>query len=186
MKYSSIVIAALVGYSQAGIRLTRTDGSITDLPETLYLQVEESKIEEKDGKIVYHPGYDGFEGNKGPNGDWREPYDRVVPARFEGDTGDTFTKKMIKEYAIETADEDTGLPTGQFIVKKEDTRKAAVEVLGTHLGLYGEAAEAHLAKYFEMVWNHFDVLRKGALEAVELNHFMRELCKPVKKFIYLE
>merc|ERR1719329_1862179 len=164
MKYTSIVIAALFGYTQAGIRLTRTDGSITYLPETLLIQIEESKIEEKDQKIVYHPGYDGFDGNKGPFGDWREPYERVVPDRFEGDTGDTFTKKMIKEYAIE----------------------AAVEVIGTHLGLFGAAATAHLDKYFDMVWEHFDVLKKGSLEAIELNHLMRDLCKPIKPFIYLE
>ena len=186
MKYTSIVIAALFGYTQAGIRLTRTDGSITDLPETLLIQIEESKIEEKDQKIVYHPGYDGFDGNKGPFGDWREPYERVVPDRFEGDTGDTFTKKMIKEYAIEAADEDTGLPTGKFFVTKDATKKAAVEVIGTHLGLFGAAATAHLDKYFDMVWEHFDVLKKGSLEAIELNHLMRDLCKPIKPFIYLE
>ena len=52
MKFTSIVIAALFGYTQAGIRLTRTDGSITDLPESMLVQLEESKIEEKDGKIV--------------------------------------------------------------------------------------------------------------------------------------
>ena len=102
------------------------------------------------------------------------------------ETSDTFTKKMIKEYALEVADEDTGLPTGKFIVSKDATRKAAVEVLGTHLGLFGADAEAHLAKYFDMVWSHFDVLSKGSLEAVELNHLMRDLCKPVKPFIYLE
>ena len=45
--------------------------------------------------------YHEFPGNKGTFGDWRESYERVVPERFEGDTGDTFTKKMIKEYAIE-------------------------------------------------------------------------------------
>ena len=170
MKYTSIVVAALISCSQAGIRLTRIDGSITDLPDNLYLQVEESKIEEKDGKVVYHPGYDGFEGNKGTFGEWREPYERVVP-----ETSDTFTKKMIKDYAIEVADEDTGLPTGKFIVSKDATKKAAVEVLGTHLGLYGADAQAHLSKYFEMVWNHFDVLNKGSLEANELNHLMRDL-----------
>ena len=180
MKYT-IVIAALLGFTQAGIRLTRIDGTITDLPDNLFLQTEEAKIEEKDMKVVYHPGYDGFEGNKGTFGDWREPYERVVP-----ETSDTFTKKMIKEYAIETADEDTGLPTGHFIVTKDATRKAAIEVLGTHLGLYGPDAESHLQKYFEMVWNHFDVLQKGSLEAIELNHLMRDLCKPVKPFIYLE
>ena len=70
---------------------------------------------------------------------------------------------MIKEYALEVADEDTGAPTGKFIVSKENTRKAAIEVLGTHLNLFGADAEAHLAKYFEMVWSHFDVLQKGSL-----------------------
>ena len=161
MKFTSIVIAALLGYTQAGIRLTRTDGSITNLPDNYLVQLEESKIEEKDGKVVYHPSYDGFDGNKGAFGEWREPYERVVPERFEGDTADTFTGKIIKEYAIEAADEDTGLPTGKFFVTKADTRKAAVEVLGTHVGLFGADAEAHLQKYFDMVWNHFDVLQKG-------------------------
>ena len=78
------------------------------------------------------------------------------------------------------------MPTGKFFVSKGDTRKAAVEVLGTHLGLFGGDAEAHLNKYFDEVWDHFDVLRKGSLEADELNHLMRDLCAPVKKFIYLE
>jgi hypothetical protein len=93
---------------------------------------------------------------------------------------------MIKEYAIESADKDTGLPTGHFTVKKDAARRAAVEVLDTHLGLKGADAEGHLNRYFDEVWDHFDVLRTGALEAVELNHFMRDLCKPVKEFIYLE
>lgn len=188
MKYSTIAIAALCGYTQAGIRLTMTDGSITNIPESLALvQLEESKIEEKDGKVTYTPSYNKFEGNKGTFGDWREPYERKVPERFdEGDTTDTFTRKMIKEYAIETADKDTGLPTGHFIIPKSAARTAAVEVLNTHLGLHGADAEAHLARYFDEVWNHFDVLAAGSLEAIEMNHFMRDLCKPVKEFIYLE
>ena len=86
---------------------------------------------------MYTPSYDKFEGNQGTFGNWREPYERVIPERFEGDTGDTFTKKMIKEYAIESSDKDTGLPTGKFFVTKDDTRRAAVEVLGTHLNLHG-------------------------------------------------
>ena len=182
-----IALAALLGYTQAGIRLTRVDGSITNIPESAALiHLESDKIEEKDGKVTYSPSYDKFDGNKGTFGDWREPYERVIPERFEGDTGDTFTKKMIKEYAIETADKDTGLPTGKFIIPKAQAKVAAVEVLGTHLGLHGAEADAHLARYFDEVWQHFDVLSAGALEAVEMNHFMRDLCKPVKEFIYLE
>merc|ERR1712227_953000 len=183
MKYASFAIAALLGYTQAGIRLTRTDGSITDLPDLTFIQTEESKIEEKDGKVTYTPSYHEFPGNKGTFGDWREPYERVVPERFDSkvdDTADTFTGKMIREFALETADKDTGLPTGHFIMTKDATKKAAYEVLETHLGLKGGDADAHLNRYFEEVWNHFDVFRKGSLEAVELNHFMRDLCKPVK------
>ena len=97
MKFASIAIATLLGYTQAGIRLTRTDGSITDLPDLSMVQVEESKIEEKDHKVVYSPSYDEFDGNKGTFGDWREPYKRVLPERFdEGEGVDTFTRKMIK------------------------------------------------------------------------------------------
>ena len=44
MKFTSIVIAALFGYTQAGIRLTRVDGSITDLHDNSYVQTEEAKI----------------------------------------------------------------------------------------------------------------------------------------------
>ena len=93
---------------------------------------------------------------------------------------------MIKVFATETADKDTGLPTGKFIIPKAKAKEAAVEVLGTHLGLFGADADAHLARYFDEVWNHFDVLGAGSLEAVEMNRFMRDLCKPVKQLIYLE
>ena len=68
----------------------------------------------------------------------------------------------------------------------EKTKKASYEVLATHLGLKGEAAEAHLKKYFQPVWDHMDVNQTGALEAIEINKFMRDLCKPVKEHIELE
>merc|ERR1711934_987589 len=110
MKFATIAIAAFLGYTQAGVRLTRTDGSITDLPDLSYVQTEESKIQEKDKVVTYTPSYDGYEGNKGTFGDWREPYERVLPERFDtkvDDTADTFTGKMIREYAVETSDKDT-------------------------------------------------------------------------------
>ena len=188
MKFQTIAIATFLGYTQAGIRLTRTDGSITNIPDISYVQTEEAKIEEKDKKVTYTPSYDGFDGNKGTFGDWREPYERVIPTRFDegGDQVDTFTRKMIKEYATEGADKWTGLPNGTFTVSKAQARQAAVEVIATHLNLSGADGEAHLQRYFDEVWNHFDVLGKGSLEAVEMNRFMRDLCKPVKDPIYLE
>ena len=69
---------------------------------------------------------------------------------------------------------------------KAKTKSAIYEVLDSHLVLKGDAANAHLAKYFDAVWDHsitgwklrfYDVNKTGALEAVELNHFMRDLCK---------
>ena len=83
MKFRTIAIATFLGYTQAGIRLTRTDGSITNSPDLTLVQTEEAKIEEKDKKVTYTPSYDGFEGNKGTFGDWREPYERKVPERFD-------------------------------------------------------------------------------------------------------
>ena len=92
---------------------------------------------------------------------------------------------MIKDYALEVADKE-GMKTGKFIVNKDNTRLAAIEVLETHLGLKGPDAEEHLRKYFDEVWNHFDVNKVGSLEAVELNHFMRDLCRPIRDNITLE
>ena len=93
---------------------------------------------------------------------------------------------MIVDYATEAHDQETGKPNGKFYVDKAKTKQASYEVLATHLNLKGKEAEAHLKKYFETTWQHMDVNNEGKLEAIEINHFMRNLCKPVKEFINLE
>ena len=178
--------------------IQKTDGTVT---EVVFAQfVDEADEIMKNSELVqmrkvdeskpdfhgYQPWYSGFEGNNHNNGEWRDAYERVVPERFTGDTADTFTAKIIKEYATEGKDEDTHKPNGHFTVTKDQTRQAAVEVLGTHLGLKGDDAESHLKKYFDTVWDHFDVNSVGTLEAIEVNKFMRDLCKPVKEHITLE
>ena len=151
------------------------------------LQIEEHKFEEKlPGFHGYTVEYDGFEGNNHQDGQWRDAYNRVVPTAFTGDERDTFTAKMISQFALEGTDEDTHKPNGHFTVSKEKTKEATYEVLKTHLGFDAAAADEHNAKYFDQVWDHMDVNKKGALEAVELNKFMRDLCKPVKEHIILE
>ena len=154
-----------------------------------YLQTDEARIEEKKDYFGgYTVAYSGFEGNY-QGGDWRDAYERVVPERFDLEKGaqaDSFTGHMIKDFAIEGQDKDTGKPNGKFFMDYAKTKAATYEVLDTHLGLKGAAADAHLAKYFDAVWDHYDVNKTGALEAVELNHFMRDLCKPVKDNIILE
>ena len=134
----------------------------------------------------YTPEYSGFEGNNHLGGEWRDAYERVVPEAFQGEQRDTFTAKMIEKFAIEGQDDKTGTPNGKFFMTKNATKKASYEVLETHLGLKGEAADAHLNKYFDEVWDHTDVLKEGKLEAIEMNKFMRTLCKPVKEHIILE
>ena len=151
-----------------------------------YIQTAESRIEEKKESFGgYTVAYSGFEGNL-QGGDWRDAYERVVPERFDGAQADSFTGHMIKDFAVEGQDKDTGKPNGKFIMDYAKTKAATYEVLDTHLGLKGEAANAHLAKYFDAVWDHYDVNKTGALDVVELNHFMRDLCKPVKENIILE
>ena len=154
-----------------------------------YLQTEESKIEEKKDTFGgYTVAYSGFEGNL-QGGEWRDAYERTLPERFDLDVGaqaDSFTGHMIKDYAVEGQDKDTGKPNGKFFMDYAKTKAATLEVLSTHLGLKGGDATAHNAKYFDAVWDHYDVNKTGALEAVELNHFMRDLCKPVKDNIVLE
>ena len=180
----TLAIAALASTNAYGVRF------YPDAPlSQSYLQTEEQKIEEKEPYFGgYTVGYSGFEGNL-QGGEWRDAYERVLPERFDLDAGaqaDSFTGHMIKDFAVEGQDKDTGKPNGKFFMDKAKTKSATYEVLATHLGLKGADAEAHLAKYFDAVWDHYDVNRGGSLEAVELNHFMRDLCKPVKDNIILE
>ena len=82
----------------------------------------------------YTADYSGFGGNNHNGGEWRYSYEREIPEHFTGDTADTFTAKMIKDFAVEAHDDDTGLPNGHFFVTKEKAKDASHEVLATHLG----------------------------------------------------
>ena len=157
------------------------------LPFATSISLQANKVEELSEEFHgYQPWYSGFEGNNQNNGQWRDAYSREVPEVFTGETADTFTKKMITDYATEAHDPETGKPNGKFYVDKAKTKQASYEVLATHLDLKGKQADEHLKKYFDKTWEHMDVNNEGRLEAVELNHFMRTLCKPVKEFIQLE
>ena len=73
----------------------------------------------------YQPWYSGFEGNNHNDGNWRNAYDRneTLPSHFKGEEGvDTFTRKMILEYATEGTDELTHEPNGVFTVSKDNTK----------------------------------------------------------------
>ena len=152
------------------------------------VQKSQKRVEElMDHFKGYTADYHGFEGNNHLGGEWRYPYERKIPERFDGDDRETFTAKMIKDFAIEGHDKTTGLPNGHFFLNKQKTKEAAYEVLATHLGLKTkQEQDDYLDKYFDAVWTHMDVNETGTLEAIEINRFMRTLCKPVKDHINLE
>ena len=83
----------------------------------------------------YEADYSGFGGNNHNGGEWRYSYERELPEHFTGDTADTFTAKMIRDFATEGHDEDSGKPNGHFFVSREKTKLATHEVLSTHLNL---------------------------------------------------
>jgi len=55
-------------------------------------------------------------------------------------------------------------------------RSAAKEVLASHKGLTGAAADKYLATYFAKAWGHFDVYKTGMIDVVRTPEFMRFLC----------
>ena len=118
------------------------------------IHLNTKKIEESKPYFTgFTPEYHGFEGNKGPFGEWRDAYERKVPEAFEGDQADSFTRKIIKDFAIEGQDvlDDDKLshkPNGKFYMTPQKTREASYEVLKTHLGFDRKQADAHLDKYF--------------------------------------
>ena len=82
---------------------------------------------------------------------------------------------MITKYALEVA-KPTGEPTGDFIFKYPNAKLAAYEIVGTHLGLTGQAADDYLNQYFDKTWEHFDTASDGKIEAARMSGFFRFLC----------
>ena len=161
--------------------------ALIGVAQSLQLRADMARVEELQPHFQgYTPEYSGFEGNNHNEGQWRDAYERQVPEHLTGDTADTFTAKMVKDYAVEGQDEETGKPNGKFWVSHDKTMEAAKEVLSTHLNIKGAEQASYLNKWFDQVWDHMDVNKKGALEAGELNKFMRDLCKPVKEHITLQ
>ena len=95
-----------------------------------------------------HPGYpagwDEFEGFEHLGS-----YTRTIPEQFDVEEagGDQFMWSMYHNYATEKATDD-GKPTGEFVLKPLEAKMAAYEILNTHLGLSGKAAEDYMAKNF--------------------------------------
>ena len=81
-------------------------------------------------------GYSGFPGTR----DFAPKYERKMPVEFENKhLDDMFMHSMIGVYAKERRDPVSGKPTGKFYLDRDSGRKAAEEVVHTHLGYSGKA-----------------------------------------------
>ena len=188
----SLAILALLGLASAAEvernnylsnRMYRANVAIANQSDSS--SDSESESDEDVGvenQIMFRPEDAGktFPGDVG-----REGYDRSkrIPVRFSADSDDLFVRSMITKYAVETETEEdkkagieAGNPTGVFIMDETAAKAAAYEVLDTHKGITGAAADAYLATYFAKAWGHFDVNKSGSIPVVRTPEFMRFLC----------
>lgn len=101
-------------------------------------------------------------------------YSRKLPEQFdvEGQGGDQFMWSMYDNYAREATTDD-GKPTGKFIFKPMDARAPCYEILKTHMGLTGKAADDYMDKNFDATFDHFDTANQGFIEAERMSSFFR-------------
>merc|ERR1712070_868450 len=133
-------------------------------------------------QIMFRPEDEGkaYPGDVGRDGYKRE---LRIPKHFSADSDDLFMRSMITKYAVEGETEEdkkagikAGDPTGVFTMDETAMKAAAYEVLDTHKGITGSAADQYLATYFAKAWGHFDVNKSGSIPVVRTPEFMRFLC----------
>ena len=79
-------------------------------------------------------------------------------------------------YTYATEGKKDGLPTGHFWVTKADGKKAATEVVGTHLKLKGSALKDYVEKEFPTYWAKYDVNEDGKIEVDRMPVFLKSIC----------
>ena len=77
--------------------------------------------------------------------------------------------------AVEGEDKD-GLPTGRYWVTKDQARKAADEVVDTHLRLHKGDKTDYLDANFPALWARFDVNEEGKVEIDRMPQLLRSIC----------
>ena len=154
MKYFAIV--ALLGATSA-INRFRPQG-VTFINEAENVQLQD------DGEYpAYMHGFGGY-----------HTYMRDIPDRFETESDDRLMHSMYNQYATEG--QKNGLPDGNFWLTEADARRAALEVVGTHLHLKGKDAESYVQGLFPALWQRFDVNEEGKIEIDRAPVFLRQIC----------
>jgi len=149
--------------------------------------IQTSKVLETTSGSNVHAGWEAsmheFPGTQNDYGDWIQPYERVLPERFQGDAAqedvvpvDKFTQNLIENYATEgtTGGSKEGKkdpkPTGHFYISKAQAHTVAEEILCTHFKKCGAEATTWLddpaLHRWEHAWEYFDVLKAGKVDAV--------------------
>ena len=120
----------------------------------------------KPKKEVFPAFMHGFGGYK--------TYMRDTPDRFEGAGDDTLMRSMYQNYATEGS--TGGQPNGHFWVEEADAKKAAIEVVGTHLKMDPKAAESYVKAEWPEHWAKYDVNEAGHLDIDMMPAFLRSIC----------
>ena len=177
-------------------RLSNQDRLYADMAMFDDELIQTGKILEKTAGSSTHegwgPGMHEFPGTQNEYGDWMQPYERVLPERFQGDAAqedvvpvDKFTQNLIENYATEgttgATKEGKGdpKPNGHFYISKAQAHHIAEEVLCTHFKKCGADATTWLddpaMHRYEHAWEYYDVLKAGKLDAVGSSQFFRYL-----------
>ena len=130
-----------------------------------------------------------FPGTVNEHGDFMSPYTRAIPERFQGNEAisgvgstDLFTQNILKNYAIESKD-DNHKPDGNFWITQETGLALAKEVACTHYKLCGDDATKYLSgvdNKYQAAWDYYDVNKAGKIDAVgQSGSMLRHLFRPL-------
>ena len=163
MKFTPIIIgsaSAMLVRTQAGV------GTMID-PSVQALIDKATGTDGGDDLSEFPHWMNGFGGYR--------TYMRDIPDRFETESDDTLMRSLYENYATEGAD-GSQLPNGHYWVTKKNAEAVSREVIGTHLGIKGEAADAYIAETFEPLYAKYDVNEEGFLDIDRMPAFLRSIC----------
>ena len=145
-------------------------------PQGVTFLPRESEVVQLRGDDEYPAYMHGFGGY--------HTYMRDIPDRFETESDDRLMHSMYNQYATEGKKD--GKPDGNFWLDEASAKRAALEVVATHLHLKGKAADAYLASTFDPLWKRFDVNEEGKIEIDRAPVFLRQICGNAEACIGLQ
>ena len=124
------------------------------------MQVDSDDDEDKTPYPHWMNGFGGY-----------HTYIRDTPDRFEEEKDDRLMNSLYEQYAFEG--KTNGKPNGHYWLDHFNARAVSREVVMTHLGLDGGAADGYLDREFEPLWKKYDVLEDGKVDIDRMPVFLR-------------